>query len=470
MINTHQKDYGFVEQNGANNQLRQQRDCNVRALNCDLSNVSLGFIDAQSLIEAGLPAYTKFVATSWNLPSDFVNTYFFTDIQAALDQIVAENNGVAPTYNGAVLWTVLVFSGVYSRPTGYNMVSNVNIAALASNNVTIVSPITWNPGAGVNADLVGGAEWLVFDKIHMDGDVTANFTAKAAAQAGGSNLASYAQLTMNNVELSTTGLTPNLNQVVTIIGQENALNTDGVLFADGEMTNGSTVISGYIGNGIVFKDALIYTGSTTATNDVLFNSAPVYSTLEYLHCDISGDASAQSFTTPPTMNLTGQNLFMTHCDCFLELTTQSCVGYIGHTEFGAPIGPLGLIHSTWRVNAGTMMNLVESIYPDDTIFFILGALLASDYVNRDEIILPNSIPGAVLISPPLDASVYGLGGTKPGGYAVSLGALDLFVYAVSAKTNTQFTLTGAVGATLGADVVIHVSGLEYNAQPQPGLF
>lgn len=132
-----------------------------------------------------VPARTLFVAQSW--PTGVDPLVFFTTIAGALAQAATMN----PSAFNPI--SIVIYPGTYSDPL--TLVSNVSLFSTARRSTNITGPVTWTPGAGVNAAQAGQREEVgivlsnILSTISIDasaktGDVSA-FDCRDAGIRGG---------------------------------------------------------------------------------------------------------------------------------------------------------------------------------------------------------------------------------------------------------------------------------------------
>lgn len=124
-------------------------------------------------LNAADPARTLFVAQSWSTPVD--PSTHFTSIAAAYAASVALNPTAADPVG------IIVYPGTYPDPV--TVVSNVHLTgANQQRSVNVTGLVTWTPSAGVNAPQANDPEYWNFAFMSMLGGIVINSSAKTTSE------------------------------------------------------------------------------------------------------------------------------------------------------------------------------------------------------------------------------------------------------------------------------------------------
>lgn len=118
-----------------------------------------------------VPARTLFVSTAWPAGADPL--VFFTTISAALIQAAT----LVPTAASPI--AIIVYPGTY--PAALTLVSNAHIVGAYRRDVEITGPISWTPGAGVNAPQTAANELCGLYNLDITNLLAIDATGKAAS-------------------------------------------------------------------------------------------------------------------------------------------------------------------------------------------------------------------------------------------------------------------------------------------------
>jgi hypothetical protein len=141
-----------------------------------VNDVDYIYVEAEATGTSFIPARTLFVSQAWSTGSDPL--VFFTKISDALTQAAT----LTPRAFNPV--TIIVYPGTYSDPL--TLVSNVHFFGNSYRDVLIDAPVTWTPGAGVNAAQASIREEIDFAFIHFNAP-TASISVDSTAKLDDSN-------------------------------------------------------------------------------------------------------------------------------------------------------------------------------------------------------------------------------------------------------------------------------------------